>query len=109
MVDKRRGSHHHSPVAVILTTAVFDRWFERLRDRKAAARVQARIDRAEMGNLGDCKPVGGGVSEMRIDHGPGYRVYFVQRGHELIILLAGGEKGSQDKDIEAAKALAKQV
>ena len=109
MVDSRPRSHHHSAVAVILTTAVFDRWFERLRDRKAAARVQARIDRAEMGNLGDCKPVGGGVSEMRIDHGPGYRVYFVQRGHELIILLAGGEKGSQGKDIDAAKALAKQV
>jgi putative addiction module killer protein len=96
-------------VAVILTTAVFDRWFQRLRDRKAAARVQARIDRAEAGNLGDCKPVGGGVSEMRIDYGPGYRVYFVQRGLELIVLLAGGDKGSQAKDIEAAKALAKQV
>lgn len=96
-------------MAVILTTAVFDRWFERLRDRKAAARVQARIDRAGVGNLGDCKPVGGGVSEMRIDYGPGYRVYFVQRGLELIVLLAGGDKGSQAKDIEAAKALAKQV
>lgn len=96
-------------MAVILTTAVFDRWFERLRDRKAAARVQARIDRAEAGNLGDCKPVGGGVSELRIDYGPGYRVYFVQRGVEVIILLAGGDKGSQAKDIEAAKALAKQV
>jgi putative addiction module killer protein len=96
-------------VAVILTTAVFDRWFGRLRDRKAAARVQARIDRAEAGNLGDCKPVGGGVSEMRIDYGPGYRLYFVQRGLELIVLLAGGDKGSQAKDIEAAKALAKQV
>lgn len=96
-------------MAVILTTAVFDRWFERLRDRKAAARVQARIDRAEAGNLGDCKPVGGGVSELRIDYGPGYRVYFVQRGLEVIILLAGGDKGSQARDIEAAKALAKQV
>jgi putative addiction module killer protein len=96
-------------VAVIFTTAGFDRWFERLRDRNAAARVQARIDRAEAGNLGDCKPVGGGVSEMRINYGPGYRVYFVQRGLELIILLAGGDKGSQAKDIEAAKALAKQV
>ena len=96
-------------MAVILTTAVFDRWFERLRDRKAAARVQARIDRAEAGNLGDCKPVGGGVSEMRVDYGPGYRVYFVQRGLEVIILLAGGDKGSQAKDIEAAKSLARQV
>ena len=109
MVDRRPWNRHSSRVAVILTTAVFDRWFERLRDRKAAARVQARIDRAEAGNLGDCKPVGGGVSEMRIDYGPGYRVYFVQRGLELIVLLAGGDKGSQAKDIEAAKALAKQV
>lgn len=109
MVDKRLRSRHSSRVAVILTTAVFDRWFERLRDRSAAARVQARIDRAEAGNLGDCKPVGGGVSEMRIDYGPGFRVYFVQRGLELIVLLAGGDKGSQAKDIEAAKVLAKQV
>lgn len=109
MVDGRPRTRHSSKVAVILTTAVFDRWFERLRDRRAASRVQARIDRAEAGNLGDCKPVGGGVSEMRIDYGPGYRVYFVQRGLELIVLLAGGDKGSQAKDIEAAKALAKQV
>jgi putative addiction module killer protein len=109
MVDRRSRKRDPSGVAVILTTAVFDRWFGRLRDRKAAARVQARIDRAEAGNLGDCKPVGGGVSEMRIDYGPGYRVYFVQRGLELIVLLAGGDKVSQAKDIEAAKALAKQV
>lgn len=109
MVDSRPRNRHSSRVAVIFTTAVFDRWFGRLRDRKAAARVQARIDRAEAGNLGDCKGVGGGVSEMQIDYGPGYRVYFVQRGLELIILLAGGDKGAQAKDIEAAKALAKQV
>ena len=109
MVDRRPKDRHPPLVAVILTTAVFDRWFQRLRDRKAAARVQARIDRAEAGNLGDCKAVGGGVSEMRIDYGQGYRVYFVQRGLELIVLLAGGDKGSQAKDIEAARALAKQV
>lgn len=109
MVDRCLWSRHSLGVAVILTTAVFDRWFGRLRDRKAAARVQARIDRAEAGNLGDCRPVGGSVSELRIDYGPGYRVYFVRRGLEVIILLAGGGKGSQAKDIEAAKALAKQV
>ena len=109
MVDSRARGRHHPGVAVVLTTALFDRWFEHLRDRKAAARVQARIDRAEAGNLGDCRPVGGGVSEMRIDYGQGYRVYLVQRGHELIVLLAGGDKVSQRKDIEAAKALAKQV
>ncbi len=93
----------------IFTTPVFDKWFERLRDRKAAARIQARIDRAESGNLGDCKPVGEGVSEMRIDYGPGYRLYFLQRGPEVVILLAGGGKPTQAKDIELAKKLAKQV
>ncbi len=93
----------------IFTTPVFDRWFERLRDRKAAARIQARIDRAECENLGDCRPVGEGVSEMRIDYGPGYRVYFVQRGTEVVILLVGGGKATQAKDIARAKELAKQV
>ena len=93
----------------IFATPVFDRWFKRLRDRRAAARVQARIDRAESGNLGDCKPVGEGVSEMRIDYGPGYRIYFLQRGTEVVILLVGGGKSTQAKDIELAKELAKQV
>jgi putative addiction module killer protein len=96
-------------VPAIFTTRVFDTWFSRLRDRRAAARIQARIDRAESGNLGDCKPVGEGVSEMRVDVGPGYRVYFLQRGTEVVILLAGGEKSTQAKDIAAAKRLAKQV
>jgi putative addiction module killer protein len=96
-------------VPAIFTTPVFDSWFRRLRDRGAAARIQARIDRAESGNLGDCKAVGEGVSELRVDVGPGYRVYFLQRGAEVIILLAGGEKSTQAKDIAAAKRLAKQV
>ncbi len=94
---------------VIFTTPVFDRWFERLRDRRAAARIQARIDRAESGNLGDCKPVGEGVSEMRIDYGPGYRLYFVRRGGEVIILLVGGGKSAQARDVETARELAKQL
>ncbi len=93
----------------ILTTPLFDDWFAALRDRRATVRIQARIDRAEEGNYGDCKPVGEGVSELRIDYGPGYRVYFVQRGYELIILLAGGDKSSQDKDIKAALKLAKEL
>ena len=93
----------------IFTTPVFDGWFRRLRDRRAAARIQARIDRAESGNLGDCKSVGEGISEMRIDVGPGYRVYFLQRGTEVVILLAGGDKSTQAKDIAAAKRLARQV
>jgi putative addiction module killer protein len=96
-------------VPAIYTTQVFDTWFERLRDRRAAARIQARIDRAESGNLGDRKSVGEGVSEMRIDVGPGYRIYFLQRGAEMIILLAGGEKSSQSRDIAEAKRLARQV
>lgn len=83
----------------ILTTATFDHWFSKLKDRHAFFRIQARIDRAEAGNLGDCRPVGEGVSEMRIDCGPGCRVYFTQRGMEIIILLAGGDKASQAKDI----------
>ena len=96
-------------MSTIFTTPVVDRWFERLRDRRAAARIQARIDRAESGNLGDCKPVGEGVSEMRIDYGPGYRLYFVQRGGEVIILLVGGGKSTQARDIEMARELAKQL
>ena len=93
----------------ILTTATFDHWFGKLKDRRAFFRIQARIDRAEEGNLGDCKPVGNGVSEMRIDCGPGYRVYFTQRGMEIIILLAGGDKASQAKDIRTALRLAQEI
>lgn len=90
----------------IQTTDTFDVWFARLKDKRAVARIQARIDRAEDGNFGDCLPVGEGVSEMRIHYGPGYRVYFVQRGVELVILLAGGNKSTQRKDIETALQLA---
>jgi putative addiction module killer protein len=93
-------------VISIQTTDTFDAWFASLKDKRAVARIQARIDRAEDGNFGDCLPVGEGVSEMRIHYGPGYRVYFVQRGIELVILLAGGNKSSQSKDIKAALQLA---
>ena len=72
-------------------------------------RIQVRIDRAEDGNLGDCEPVGEGVSEMRIHYGPGYRVYFVQRGIEIVILLAGGNKSTQSKDIKTALEIARQI
>lgn len=90
-------------------TDVFAKWLLGLRDLRTRARIQARIDRLESGNAGDAKPVGEGVSEMRIDYGPGYRVYFVQRGAELIILLAGGDKGSQSKDIRIALNLARNI
>ena len=88
-------------------TEIFAKWLRGLRDRSARVRIQARIDRFAMGNAGDVRSVGGGVSEMRIDFGPGYRVYFVWRGSELVILLAGGNKSSQPKDIEKAIRLAK--
>jgi putative addiction module killer protein len=80
-----------------------------LRDRRAKARIDIRIRRLSLGNPGDIKPVGQGVSELRIDYGPGYRIYFVQRGDRLVVLLAGGEKSSQDTDIEKAKALAREL
>ncbi len=92
----------------ILATPTFDAWFSALRDGKAKARISARIRRAELGNLGDCEPVGRGVSEMRIHYGPGYRVYFLQRGPELIVLLAGGDKSTQARDIQTALDLASQ-
>lgn len=93
----------------ILTTGVFDDWFASLKDMQAVRRVQARIDRAEDGNFGDCEPVGEGVSEMRIHYGPGYRVYFVKRGMEIVILLAGGNKSTQSKDKKIALEIARQL
>jgi putative addiction module killer protein len=97
------------PRYAIRTAQAFDRWFEGLKDRRASARIQARIDRAEDGNFGDTEPVGEGVSEMRIHHGPGYRVYFKQLGPERIILLAGGDKSTQLSDINAALRLARRL
>ena len=91
----------------ILTTELFDAWLGGLRDMNGRARIQARIDRAGLGNFGNCAPVGEGVSEMKIDVGPGYRVYFVQRGLDVVILLAGGDKSTQVKDIAVAKELAR--
>ena len=91
----------------IRQTEVYIRWFRRLRDRKARVRIDSRIRRLSLGNPGDVKPVGEGVSEIRIDYGPGYRVYFVQRRQNLIVLLAGGDKGSQERDIRRALELAR--
>ncbi len=90
-------------------TALFAQWLDGLHDVRARARVQARLDRLAEGNPGDVKPVGEGVSELRIDYGPGYRVYFKARGPEVIILLAGGDKGTQGKDIKAALRLARNL
>jgi putative addiction module killer protein len=96
-------------VIEIRQTEIFNDWFKSLRDKRAKARISARIDRASMGNFGDCVPVGEGVSEMRIHYGPGYRVYFSQRGREIVIILAGGDKHTQDKDIKMALELARSI
>ena len=90
-------------------TAAFAKWIDGLTDIQARARVLARIDRLVDGNPGDVKPLGGGVSEMRVDYGPGYRVYYTMRGRELVILLAGGDKSSQTKDIRTALRLAQNL
>jgi putative addiction module killer protein len=91
----------------IIKSDRFNDWLENLRDRVAAARVTARIRLAEQSNLGDWKPLREGVSEMRVDVGVGYRIYFTRRGQSLIVLLAGGDKRSQDRDIRQAIELAK--
>jgi len=96
-------------MAKIYTTEVFDLWFGSLRDSLTRRRIQARIDRVEDGNLGDHKSLGEGVFELRIHHGPGYRVYFAQRGEAIVILLAGGDKSSQARDIQIAQELARQL
>ena len=93
----------------IRQTEVYASWFAKLRDRQARARIDVRIRRLSLGNPGDVRPVGEGVSELRIDYGPGYRVYFVQRGTALIILLAGGDKRTQDQDVQIALDLAGKV
>jgi len=93
----------------IRQTEVYARWFNSLRDRQARARIDVRIRRLSLGNPGDVKPVGEGVSELRIDYGPGYRIYFVQHGQTLVILLAGGVKQTQDRDIKTALELAREL
>ena len=90
-------------------TDAFAEWLDGLRDIQARARVQARIERLVAGNPGDVEPIGEGVSELRINYGPGYRVYFKQRGRELIVLVAGGDKSTQSKDIKTALRLARNL
>ena len=94
---------------LIYTTSIFDAWFESIKDKQTARRIHSRIDRAEDGNFGDHQAVGQGVSEMRIHHGAGYRVYFTLRGLDIVILLAGGDKSSQTKDIDKAQKMAHQL
>lgn len=91
----------------VIQSEVFRQWKAGLKDRQAVLRINARIGRMADGNMGDVKPTRGGVSELRIDHGPGYRVYFTRRGPLLILLLVGGDKRTQDADIDRAIAIAK--
>jgi putative addiction module killer protein len=90
-------------------TTVYSEWFNALRDRTARTRIDIRIRRLSIGNPGDVKPVGEGVSELRVDHGKGYRIYFIQIADVCIVLLAGGDKSTQEKDIRKAKALAREL
>ena len=90
----------------VVKSATFERWHRRLKDRQAAARVLVRIDRLASGNPGDARPVGGGISELRISYGPGYRVYYLQDDLHLVVLLCGGDKSSQSRDIEQAQRIA---
>jgi len=94
-------------VPEVIQTDAYSRWFARLRDRQAKLRINDRIRRLLLGNPGDVGPVGEGVSELRIDYGPGYRVYYLHRGDTLIVLLAGGDKDSQSRDIQRAIELAR--
>lgn len=96
-------------IVEVRQTEIFARWLANLRDGRARARINARIRRLSIGNPGDAKSVGGGVSELRIDYGPGYRVYFVGRGEALVILVAGGDKRTQSRDITTAIKLARDL
>jgi putative addiction module killer protein len=96
-------------VIEVRQTEIFARWFARLRDSRARMRIQARVRRLSVGNPGDVRPVGEGVSELRIDYGPGYRVYYARRRDAYIVLLAGGDKRTQDRDIETARTLASEL
>ncbi len=95
-------------MGVIYTTEVFDSWFDGLRDERGKSAIKVRLRRAEDGNFGNCEPVGEGVPEMRIHYGSGYRVYFKRTGMEIVILLAGGDKSTQAKDIKKALKLARE-
>lgn len=93
----------------VRTTQVYRRWYARLRDREAKRRIRSRVSRIQMGNRGDARSIGQGVSELRIHSGPGYRIYFTERDGAVVILLAGGDKGSQARDIRRAIELADEL
>jgi putative addiction module killer protein len=94
---------------LVRQTAQYSKWINALKDYNAVARIEVRVRRLALGNAGDVKPVGGGISELRIHYGAGYRVYFVNRGGDIVILLCGGDKTTQDDDIKTAKTLAQDL
>jgi putative addiction module killer protein len=108
-IDDDRLVAYTLQMPVVKRTDEFSDWLKDLRDMRARAKILARIDRLSLGNPGDVAPVGDGISEMRIHYGPGYRVYFIQQGGDYVVLLCGGDKDSQPADIEAAKALAREL
>ena len=109
MVDSFAIVSHSCHVIEVRQTATFSGWLAGLRDVRAQARVAERLRRLALGNTGDTRSVGDGVSELRIDYGPGYRAYYTRRGQEIVVLLCGGDKSTQASDIKAAKALAKEL
>ena len=108
-LDQTPSVLYKGQVFQLAETGEFHRWFVSLRDRRASAKINDRLLRAADGNFGDVKSAGGGISEMRIDYGPGYRLYFVRRGNQLVILLCGGDKRTQSSDIARAKLLKAEV
>jgi putative addiction module killer protein len=106
MVDMRHRVNYGIQMIEIIKSSTFDQWLKKLRDPQAKARIQMRIRRLGLGNPGDVRPIGEGLSEMRIDYGPGYRVYYLQQGAVLVVLLCGGDKRTQQTDIARAKSLA---
>ena len=108
MLDTGAPVYYITQVIEVRQTPVFAQWLAGLRDRAAVARVNVRIRRLSLGNPGDVRPVGAGISELRVDYGPGYRVYLIHRGPQTVVLLCGGDKSTQDRDIEHAKELAKE-
>ena len=109
LVDACANLYHIVYMIEVRQHKVFEKWFRKLADMNAKARILVRIGRVEQGNLGDHKSVGDGVSELRLTYGPGYRVYFTMRGDQVVILLCGGDKDSQEADIARAKELAKEL
>ncbi len=108
-IDKSQSVSYKGQVYQLAEHPVFARWFGSLRDDRAIAKIADRLKRASNGNFGDHRSVKGGVFEMRIDYGPGYRVYFFQRGKELVILLCGGDKRTQNADIAKAKRIKEEI